>query len=235
MPVSWTTGLGHWLFPPLCLLCGAPGSGGLDLCGGCRHDLPANSVFCRRCATPLPVPGVCGRCQSRPPAFDMVVAPYLYQPPLDHLLIGLKFHGQLSHAPLLGQLLLEGLERRRLPRPEVLIPVPMHPRRLRERGFNQALEIARPVARRLGLSLRWDLAVRLRPTPPQSGLNEAARQRNLRDAFQCTGCGPLPYRHVAILDDVMTTGSTVTELARVLKDRGVATVSVWVCARTPRT
>lgn len=234
MPMSWTTRIAHWLFPPLCLLCGASGSASMDLCDDCRNDLPANPVVCRCCATPLAVAGVCGRCQSLAPAFDVVVAPYLYRPPLDSLITGLKFNGRLSHAPLLGRLLVEALDHRRLPRPEVLVPVPMHPHRLRERGFNQALEIARPVARCLDLPLHWDLIRRRRATPPQSGLDEAVRRRNLRDAFESGENAPLPYRHVALVDDVMTTGSTVEALARVLKSHGVATVSVWVCARTPR-
>jgi len=234
MRSTWTTRFSHWLFPSRCLLCGAPGDGRLDLCAGCREDLPVNDTACRHCALPLGVAGVCGRCQNRPPAFDWVIAPYLYRPPLDQLLTGLKFHGRLSHAPLLGQLLAGAVRTRLLPRPQLLLPVPMHARRLRERGFNQALEIARPVARHLEIPLRWDLLRRRRATPPQSGLDEAARRRNLRDAFEWTDPGPMPYRHVTLLDDVMTTGTTVDTLARLLKSHGVATVSVWTCARTPR-
>lgn len=206
----------------------------LDLCRGCREDLPRNRRACRICADLLPAPGLCGHCQTHGSSLDQVVAPYLYQPPMDHLLTGLKFRGQLHHAPLLAELLIEELRHQVDPLPEALVPVPLHEQRIRQRGYNQALEIARPVARTLGIPLHWSLVRRRRATPPQSGLNEASRRRNVQDAFEYPHKEPIPFSHVAILDDVMTTGSTVEVLARLLKHHGVSTVSAWICARTPR-
>jgi ComF family protein len=116
--------------------------------------------------------------------------------------------------------------------PEVLLPVPLHPARLRERGFNQALELARPLARRFDRPLLIDAVRRIRATPPQTGTDRGARRRNIRNAFALHR--PLPWRHVAIVDDVMTTGSTVAELARLLRRNGVERVQVWVAARAQR-
>lgn len=229
---AWKARVVRCLYPPVCLLCGAPGQESLDLCQGCQAALPHNPIACWHCGIPLETPGICGRCQQRPPSFDMVVAPYQYQAPMEPLITGLKFHGQLSHAPLLATLLAKGVKARLLPIPEMLLPVPMHPQRLRQRGFNQALEIARELSRQTAIPLRWDFLRRCRPTPPQSGLDERARRRNLRNAFQLTD--NTVYRHVALVDDVMTTGSTVETLAQLLKQHGTDTVSVWVCARTPK-
>ncbi|MDX1655427.1 MAG: ComF family protein [Candidatus Competibacteraceae bacterium] len=219
------------IFPPRCLLCAGPGADGLDLCPGCRQDLPVNTTACCHCATPLTLGGKrCGRCQAHPPPFQATVAPFLYAPPLDWLIWEAKFHGQLPAARLLGQLLAETLAARETPLPQVIVPVPLHPTRLRERGFNQALEVARPVARSLGLPVTVEAVARVRATLPQSGQDRTSRRRNLRGAFSASG--PLPWRQVAILDDVITTTATVTELAITLHKAGVEEIQVWCCART---
>jgi ComF family protein len=173
----------------------------------------------------------CGQCQRLPPLFARSVAPWLYQAPLDYLLKALKFHGRLTAARLLGDLLGEVLVQRPDPRPQAIIPVPLHPSRMRERGFNQALELARPLARRLGIPVLAGAVRRVRPTPPQMQLDAASRRGNVRGAFVVTRT--IPLRHVAVLDDVMTTGSTVTEVARILHAAGVEEISIWACARTP--
>jgi ComF family protein len=231
----WPRHLVAALFPPTCLLCGAPGRGDLDLCPACRDDLPHNRHACPRCALPLPatapVGTLCGACQRRPPVYDRCLAPLRYQGAAPHLITGLKFHARMACARLLGELLVGGVAEAAVALPECLVPVPLHPARLRERGFNQALEIARIPARRLGLPLDLHTCVRQVATAPQSGLPAKARRRNLRGAFALIR--PPEVRHLALVDDVVTTGSTVQELARTLKRAGVARVDVWAVAKTP--
>lgn len=226
--------LGH-LYPPTCVLCGAPGHGGLDLCRGCRADLPHNSPACPRCAIQLPpdqTPGtLCGPCQRRPPPFTASHAAFRYQDPIPALVSGVKFHGRFNLARLLGQCLSLALLEQGAERPEIVLPVPLHSSRLRSRGYNQALEIAREVSAGLAIPLDAHSCVRLLATSPQVGLDERERRRNVRGAFGLVR--PLKVRHAAILDDVVTTGSTVAELALTLKRAGIERVDIWAVARTP--
>lgn len=221
------------LLPPTCLLCGADGALGYDLCAGCAADLPYNRMACSGCATPLAensAAGLCAECQAQPRSFDRTFAPFRYQPPVNFLIRGLKFEGRLSHARLLGELFAAALAERTEPLPDCIIPVPLHPRRLRERGFNQALELARAAARRFGIPLLADGLRRVRYTTPQTRLDAQRRQTNPLGAFTVgqweTGA------RVALIDDVMTTGSTVGECARVLRAGGAIEVEVWALGRT---
>ncbi len=221
------------LFPPRCLLCGGRGDGPRDLCHACADALPCIGNACPVCALPLPSSAggaACGRCRGRPP-FAATRAAYLYAPPLDRLVQELKFAGRLGHARLLGELLVAHLEAVGTPPPEMVIPVPLHPRRLRMRGYNQARELARPVARWLDAPLCAHAARRLRDTAAQSGLDAAARRRNVRGAFEVDA--GVAGRRVALVDDVVTTGNTVTELARELVAAGAERVEVWCLARAP--
>jgi ComF family protein len=223
------------LLPPTCALCGAPGWRGRDLCVGCASDLPANRVCCPRCARPLdgplPLGAVCGACLRRPPPFERSLAALRYENPVPYLVGAAKFRGRLACVRLLGQLLLDAVQVRGLLPPEVLVPVPLHPVRLAERGYNQALEIARVLGGGLDLPLDGRCCHRATATPPQAGLDEAARQRNIRGVFAAQT--PFPWSRVAIVDDVVTTGSTVSELARVLRRAGAREIEVWAAARTP--
>ena len=178
---------------------------------------------------PLPYEGVCGQCQQKPHAFDYAWAAFDYQPPVDHLIQSLKFNGKLYSARLLGELMAERLAEVGVDMPEAILPVPLHPQRLRERGFNQALELARPLARRFKLPLKPDICRRLHPTMAQTGLDARGRRRNLKGAFEVVATPVVS--HVAIIDDVMTTGSTAETLAKALKLAGVVRVDVWICAR----
>lgn len=218
------------LYPPICALCGAPGHDGLDLCVGCLGDLRPAPHACPRCAAPLParlaVP--CGACLRRPPAFDAARARLIYRPPAARLVTDLKFNARLAHARILGRLMAEIMAG--MPRPDVVLPVPLHEGRLRERGFNQALEIARPAARLFDIPLEPRLAARIRATAPQTDLDARARRRNLRGAFSITGA--VAGLHIALVDDVMTTGTTLDELARALKRAGAETVTVYAAARS---
>lgn len=227
--------LGYTLFPPTCVLCGGCGSGRLDLCRGCRDDLPELSAGCRRCGAPLPArppaeKRLCGACLRKPPWFDHVHCPLRYDSPVDWLIHRLKFNARLSHVRVLGALLADSVEQRSAAPPGLLVPVPLHPRRRRERGFNQALELARPVARRLGVPLAADLCERRHNTPHQFSLPAGRRRANVRNAFVLRR--PPPAKHVALIDDVVTTGATVNELARLLKRGGAERVEVWAVART---
>lgn len=271
-------------YPPTCVLCGAPGEAGLDLCQGCRADMPTLGACCARCAIPLtrsliaPTTGstqidepdrprtrlepgprstptrhepqvidhrastlgqiasdiLCGQCQRHPPPFRRCRAVYRYEGPLPALVAGMKFHARLNLVRLLGALLAEDLlaaaEAPDWTWPDAIVPVPLHSKRLRQRGYNQALELARLVSRQLALPVEAACCRRIRSTQAQSELEERQRLSNIRGAFAVTA--PLP-RHVVILDDVVTTGATVAELARTLRRNGCELVDVWALARTP--
>ncbi len=216
------------LWPRHCLVCGeaCPAE---SLCPACRQALPWNRSACQRCALPLPVSvAACGHCLRRPPPLTVVHAAFRYEIPLDRLLPRLKFHDDLAAGRLLGGLMAEALAGTE--RPDALIPVPLHRRRLRSRGFDQTLELAVPLARALRLPLMDDILMRMRETAPQSRLDAAARRRNLRRAFAVREGGVLPT-HVALVDDVMTTGATLHAAADALQRAGVKRVDAWVCAR----
>jgi ComF family protein len=220
--------LGHWLFGGTCFLCRGVAGRGL-LCPGCDADLPRLAYpSCPRCALPAPGGGTCGRCLARPPRFDATVAALAYAFPADALVHALKFRGELAVAPLLAQLLAERLAH--AARCDWLLPVPISAARLRERGYNQALEIARHVSQATGVPLAPALCRRVRDTAAQTELPWERRAANVRGAFAADG--PLDGACVAVLDDVMTTGATLDEIAATLKGAGAASVVNWVVART---
>lgn len=231
---NWLNNIQTWLLPPVCTLCGAPGSHGRDLCQACAEELPHNDIACHNCALPLPTTesSLCGQCLQKPPPYDSTISLYHYAEPITHLITGLKFQRQLGVARLLGEQLADHLLVKTVLRPDCILPVPLHSRRLASRGYNQALELARPIARRLGLPVETRLCVRTRATLPQTGLSAVERRSNLRKAFSLNY--PCDYRHVAIVDDVMTTGQTVAALAQLLRKAGVKQVQVWTVARAAR-
>jgi ComF family protein len=222
------------LYPPTCVLCGAKGDLWLDLCSGCLGDMPHNRHACLRCGLPLPAAHPaempCGDCLRHPPSFASCHTAFRYQDPVPTLVSAAKFGGRLNVARVLAECLLLSLRERVFPLPELIIPVPLHPRRLRERGYNQALEVARPLGRALGIPVDTGSCMRVQATAPQTGLEKEARKRNVRGAFQSTQ--PPSARHVTLVDDVVTTGTTVSELTKVLKRAGVERVDVWAVART---
>ncbi len=172
----------------------------------------------------------CGVCLRRPRRFDAACCPFRYAYPLDHLVRALKYHGGIAQGRVLGELLAQRIQRTRTdPLPDLLLPVPLAPRRFRERGYNQAIELARCLERRLRIPLRADLVARVRETREQAALRRSERRRNIRRAFEVTG--KFSAGHLAIVDDVVTTGSTVNELARVLKRAGATKIEVWAVAR----
>lgn len=218
-----------WIFPEHCPLCGARAGDHSGLCGGCLVTLPRHRVNCPRCAGPAgDGESLCGRCQREPPAFQAALAPFAYRSPLDRLIVDLKFRHRLYISRNLGLLLAIELKGSRL-RPEVIMPIPLHRTRLRERGYNQALEIARATGKALSLPVDYQTLVRTRATAPQTGIPHDERLRNVRGAFACRGS--VAYGHVALLDDVLTTGATANEAALTLRRAGVERVSVWAVAR----
>lgn len=218
----------QWVFGGTCLLCRGAAESGL-LCAACDADLPRlGRALCPRCAVPSTAGAICGRCVARPPRYDATVAALEYRFPADVLVHALKFRGELALARLLARLLVERIAPD--PRVHLILPVPLAGRRLRERGYNQALEIARHVTRATGARLAPEACERSRDTPAQIGLPWAQRASNVRGAFRAPRA--LDGATIAVLDDVMTTGATLDEIAGVLKDSGAARVVNWVVART---
>jgi len=212
-----------FLFGGTCFLC--RGSAREALCDACQADLPRLAPpRCPRCALASPRGEVCGRCLAQAPRYDATLAALAYQFPADALVHALKFRGELALAGFLGGILSKSIVQLEVDR---VVPVPLSAARLRERGYNHAAEIAR---RLLPAKLDLALCERSRDTPPQMELPFEARRRNVRGAFRCTSA--LAGETVAVVDDVMTTGATLDEIAAVLKAAGAARVVNWVLART---
>lgn len=211
----------------------------MDICAGCHDELPWNLHACLQCALPLPAeihaPALCGRClkQSKAQSCDAVWAAFIYRNEVPWLVTHLKFHARINHARLLGELMWERLQKPLQHQPDItpnlIVPIPLHKSRLRERGFNQALEIARPIARYSAISIDASCLKRTRKTRRQSDLTLAERQHNLRQAFVCKR--NLKGLHIVLIDDVMTSGNTLNAAALTLKKAGAARVSAWITAR----
>lgn len=185
--LGWHEPVWHFFYPPRCVLCGDPGHRGQDLCAAYFASLPWNRYPCPRCAAPLPSDAdtdLCGSCIRVLPAWDEAHSPLAYGYPLDKLIKRLKFEGDLATGRLLGALLADYLAASSSDeRPDFILPVPLQPSRLKERGFNQAIELTRPLRKRLKLPLRLDACGCARATEVQSKLDAAERKKNLKDAF----------------------------------------------------
>lgn len=216
------------LFGGRCYLCRGAARGGL-LCAGCDGDLPRlPPERCPRCALPSTGSRTCGRCLAQDPAYDATEAAISFAFPADVLVHSLKYRGELALAPLLASLLAP-----RIARDDALaavVPVPLSAARLRERGFNQAMELARPLAALAGAPLQPGWLERITDTPALAGLALADRAKSVRGAFRCTA--PVTGTSIIVVDDVMTSGATLDEIARTLKRAGAARVVNWVVART---
>lgn len=213
------------MLPGSCLLCAGESARQL-LCPGCLAELPAAPAHhCPQCAEPTTHGERCGACLKEPPYFDRTIALWRYDFPLDRIIQAMKYRHQVAAARWLGEALAE-----RLPGAgQWIVPMPLHPERIRERGFNQSMEMARALARARHLPLAGECLLRQRPTPPQAELEHRERQRNVRGAFACTS--DLTGRAIVLVDDVMTTGASANECARVLRLHGAATITVAVAAR----
>jgi ComF family protein len=204
----------------------------------CETELPWLGEHCQTCALPLPAAGLtCGQCLKQPPAFERVVAPWTYNFPIDSLITRFKHSAQWPLGHLLGELLAQSLQHRfddDLPRPDALVPVPMAARRLRQRGFNQAAMLARWLSERLDVPSDERLLSRTQDTNAQQDLSAAARKKNLQHAFALAPDVSVKNRHLALVDDVLTTGATAQALACLLMDAGATRVDVYCLARTPK-
>ncbi|MDH5479697.1 MAG: ComF family protein [Nitrosomonas sp.] len=209
-----------------CLLCGV--STHQDFCNACYHKLPLlPDHHCSICLRPVTTPHLCGACIANPPKFTRTIAALRYTFPVDALIHALKYQANLAIAPILANLLCQHINPSQLP--DLIIPMPLHPKRLKERGFNQALELSRYIADQYNIPLLFDDCRRIKHTAPQTGLPWKSRQKNIRNAFACNI--ELSGRHIAVVDDVMTTGATLNELAKVLHKKGATEISNWVVSR----
>lgn len=215
--------------PAICGLCNQYHTGKLAICNECTALLTPLGPACCYCAHPLPDPTflVCGHCCRKKPDLDTVITAYRFEEPLRTLLHEFKYHKGLYLSTCLTTLMLDALPNEHYDT-ECLIPVPMHPKRLANRGFNQAAVLAKQLSRRLNVPYDPSCCQKILNTAPQAGLNAQERKKNLRHAFlaKCRA-----YQHVTLIDDLLTTGSTANELARVLKRQGVRRVDLWCCAR----
>ena len=214
--------------PAACLLCGGPAPYSGVLCPDCLADLPHTGPSCPACGAPQISTEPCGRCQAGSPPCDRTLAAFHYTPPVDQMIRSFKYRGSLPAARGLTPALGELIRCHAGPLPRIMLPVPLHRTRLCRRGFNQSLEIARALQRHLHIGIDTGLVRRHRATREQARLEPAERRRNLKNAFILTR--PCDYDSVAIIDDVITTGTTVGELARVLRKAGVKEIHVWALA-----
>lgn len=222
-----------YLLPTLCHLCQLPSATNLALCDDCIAILPWKQRFCIKCAATLPEhinDNICGHCLTHPWAFDYCFAAFDYESYIRKMVAGLKFHEQLINAYLLGHLLSRQIPiwYQENPLPEVILPVPLHPSRTRKRGFNQALEICKAIHKMIKIPVDYRICKRVKKTKPQTTLHKHERKSNLVEAFSIN---QKKYNHVAIVDDVFTTGDTVNTLAKTLKNAGVQQIDVWCVAR----
>ena len=228
--------------PQACMLCATP-SGTALLCAMCCADMPRTDVACPRCALPSArIKGksdadgtsttglVCGACLARPPPFALTIAAWRYTFPTDRLVQAFEYGAALALADGIARALVAAVVERHAPLPDRIAAVPLAPARQRQRGFNQAQEIARVVSSLTGVALFRGLR-RSRDSPPQEGLKRAARAANVRRAFVCETS--LDGTTIALVDDVMTTGATVAAASKALLEAGASRVDAWVVARTP--
>lgn len=226
-PLSFTT---------RCVLCYGACPGSKTLCATCHGDLPWIESACRGCGLPLPTAAdqlYCGECLEIPSPFHHVVAPFYYRAPLRQWITGFKHRQQWPAGRMLGHLLLQQLREHYLytPLPEVIVPIPLHWRRLLWRGYNQSAVLGQQLARELAIPCRTDLLKRIRRTSSQQGLGRQQRLHNLEHAFKVSGHNP--FKRIALLDDVVTTGTTVQTAARLLRANHATEIHLWTLARTP--
>ena len=211
-----------------CMLCGSMSHDGL-WCNACNTVLPYfDAPHCLVCALPTPTGEVCGHCLTQPPLFSRTTAVFGYTFPLDKLIQNMKYGEQLALAHAFAKKLAQRIDKNHLP--DYLIAMPLHPAKLRERGFNQSLLLAKTLARELKLKLLPSACQRVRDTPPQSALPWKERKKNVRNAFSCDL--DLTGKRIVLVDDVLTTGASLNALAEAVSDKGAIEVSAWVVART---
>jgi ComF family protein len=225
---NWSN-INHLLFGRRCLLCAAHHRSPHGLCQACERDLPRlPETHCPQCALFSATGQICGQCLQSPPMFDRTIAVFRYAHPVDAMLQRYKYQHRLHLAEPLADMIMEKLQEQSSP--DLIIPMPLHPQRLKERGFNQSLEIARHLANRMQLPMETAAVVRTKFSPPQASLPLKARVKNMKHAFASTR--RFDELRIALVDDVMTTGASLNALAKTVKDAGAEQVECWVLART---
>lgn len=229
---NWCDIIQYSLLPPTCILCGNKGMRHMDMCQACLNAQIKTGSHCYCCAKQFSSDSLnihlCGDCQKNHPAFDKTYAPFIHQGAVRYLINQCKFRGKYKNSRLLGLLLANHLSIH-AKRPELIIPVPLHSKRYQQRGFNQSLEIGKIISRQLSIPIDNTCCLRIKNTAHQVSLTAKQRHKNIKNAFQVIN--PPKAKHIALLDDVMTTGATTNELSKILKSTGVKQVDVWVCAR----
>lgn len=224
------------LFAACCVLCDTRVTGAVSLCRPCLHDLPRLKSTCYQCGLPLEnrqEASLCGQCQHASPPIDYLMSSLQYAYPVNYLLSQLKFKRDLTQAKIFSHIMLTTLQKhysgQTMALPDIIIPIPLHKKRCRQRGFNQALEIAKPIAKKLNIPLSTNTVQRVKYTQAQSLLSAVKRRKNLHRSFTINK--RMTAEHIVLVDDVVTTGTTVYELATLLKQSGVKKVGVWAVAR----
>ncbi|MCP3851433.1 MAG: ComF family protein [Gammaproteobacteria bacterium] len=208
-----------------------------DLCHHCIDALELNQHCCQRCASPMEQPQLnnnpiilCGNCLSHHFYYDRVYSPFIYSEEMRYLIKKMKYQKKIHFAHTLSKLFIQKANTiNDFQLPQAILPMPMHKRRLRQRGFNQALELSRTLASHYQLPLNYGYLLRDKYTELQAGMNAIERKKNVQNAFHLKGS--MHYDHIALVDDVMTTGSTVNEAAKALKQSGIKKVDIWIIAR----
>lgn len=223
----------HIVFPHRCLLCELNGE--KLICNNCFETLPQFKSSCKQCGLMSDSGNdktICGQCIANSPPFENTFSLFEYAAPISSLIWQLKFHGNLSIAQLFAHYWIDFIPQFYAANslPDLIVPVPLHHARLKERGFNQALEITKPIGKYFHIPVDTRSCIRIKHTQPQSSLIASKRKNNLKNAFGLSY--PVTVKHIAILDDVMTTGNTVTEVAHLFKKVGVEKIDIWCCART---
>lgn len=215
------------LLPHFCVICHKPSHRERDLCLACENQLPFLKNACRICATPIPENNpICGQCLNQKNPFDQTIAVFKYEPPVSQMITGLKFSAKLHYAPLFGKLLAEKISNK----PEIIIPIPLHKKRLKERGFNQSLEIAKQIGKQLHIPIDAKSCQRIIHTQPQAQVPAKDRKKNVKNAFEIIQ--KISANHIAVIDDVVTTGHTIYAFCQMLRKHGVQHIDVWCIART---
>lgn len=220
-------------FPNVCQFCRRKIKNATGICLTCQQDLPWITHACQICSLPLLSQQllVCTQCQKKQALYDKAYIPFRYEPPISQLIGQLKFHQRIINAKILSALLLTFLQTKRSRNnlPNRIIPIPLHKKRIRKRGFNQAILIAKWIANKFNVPLDRTSCQRVCKTKRQSSLIASERQQNIKNAFRVIQ--PIPVKHIAIIDDVMTTGHTINEFSKTLRQAGVKKIEIWCCAR----
>ena len=216
------------ILPRRCVLCQRQSDWGI--CDLCHRLLPWIECACEVCGSPMRQSGICGACVANSRVYHHSIIPFHYRPPVSDLVQGLKYAGHLEYAPALAQMLTISVLRSGVPTPQIILPMPLHNRRMAVRGFNQCTQIAKTVGQTLQVPLDTRSFQRCKNTPAQTDMDEKQRRKNMVGAFRFFG--DPGYSHVALLDDVVTSGSTIGAACRTLKSAGISRIQIWAIAKT---